>query len=68
MPHKDALCHYCDKPMGIGRVHPTMTPYHGACRLEAIRKEWRDASEERRAVLETEAETIKHHEKSKETA
>jgi hypothetical protein len=61
-----ATCVYCHKAMAISPPKG-MTTYHGQCRLDAIRKEWRDASKERRAVLETEAEAIKKHQPTEAT-
>ncbi len=61
VPHKPAVCVYCQKPMGLDRIHPTMTAYHGDCRLAVIRVEWKDANEGRRVVLMAEAEAIKKH-------
>jgi trehalose-6-phosphatase len=47
--------------MGLDRIHPTMTAYHGECRLAVIRVEWKGSGEERRAVLMAEAEAIKKY-------
>lgn len=71
MPHKQAECVYCAKPMDIGRIHPTMTPYHGECRLVELRRLWLAATTDlERDIRSAEANAIKDHMKklSHETA
>ena len=58
MPHKAAVCVYCQKAMAIERVHPTMTPYHGACRVAHLRHLWARATPAQRAHIEEEVACI----------
>ena len=59
MPHKPAICTYCNKSMSIDRIPPTMTAYHGECRLAHLRTRWPSATTElERDIIKAEADVL----------
>lgn len=62
MPHKAAICYLCNKPLHVERIHPTMTAYHGECRLKELRRRWALATcDLERDIIQTEAAVVKHY-------
>ena len=58
MPQKRIVCVYCQKPTSLDWISPTMTPYHGECRVEHLRHQWKTSNDTKKELILDEVRCI----------